>query len=229
MVNYRNCVGCHIIENRGGYIRRFYPPDQINLAPPVLNGEGAKVQPEWLFSFLQSADPDSAVAQDSGCRPSISITMKATRWSITSPRWPSCRCRLSISIPTCSRRLISKRAQKLMSKDYFNCFSCHQQGDKHPEGPPEGWAPDLGLAHARLNPDWIPLMAEGSAGDSARHQDAVVLSGWSRRHPEGQRGSAAQGDSRLHLLVRYPSGADRCPSQVASPQSSGSRPRRRRS
>ena len=42
-VNYRNCVGCHIIENRGGYIRRFYPPDQINLAPPVLNGEGAKV------------------------------------------------------------------------------------------------------------------------------------------------------------------------------------------
>jgi mono/diheme cytochrome c family protein len=46
---------------------------------------------------------------------------------------------------------------KLMSKDYFNCFSCHQQGDKHPEGPPEGWAPDLGLAHARLNPDWIPL------------------------------------------------------------------------
>ena len=42
-----------------------------------------------------------------------------------------------------------------MSKDYFNCFSCHQQGDKKPEGPTTGWAPDLGLAHARLNPDWI--------------------------------------------------------------------------
>ena len=24
---------------------------------------------------------------------------------------------------------------KLMTKDYFNCFSCHQQGDKKPEGP----------------------------------------------------------------------------------------------
>ena len=36
-----------------------------------------------------------------------------------------------------------------MSKDYFNCFSCHQQGDKHPEGPPEGWAPDL-ASRARI-------------------------------------------------------------------------------
>ena len=32
-----------------------------------------------------------------------------------------------------------------------------QQGDKKPEGPPTGWAPDLGLAHSRLNPEWILL------------------------------------------------------------------------
>ena len=31
--------------------------------------------------------------------------------------------------------------EKLMSKDYFNCFSCHQQGDKKPEGPPEDGRP----------------------------------------------------------------------------------------
>jgi hypothetical protein len=43
----------------------------------------------------------------------------------------------------------------LMTKDYFNCFSCHQQGDKKPEGPQSGWAPDLALAHQRLNPEWI--------------------------------------------------------------------------
>ena len=46
-------------------------------------------------------------------------------------------------------------AQKLVGTDYFNCFSCHQQGDRKPEGPPEGWAPDLGMARTRLNPDWI--------------------------------------------------------------------------
>ena len=53
MVNYYNCVGCHIIEQRGGYIRRFYEQNP-NFAPPILNGEGAKVQPDWLFGFLQA-------------------------------------------------------------------------------------------------------------------------------------------------------------------------------
>ena len=37
----------------------------------------------------------------------------------------------------------------LTSKDYFDCFSCHQRGAQKPQGPPEGWAPDLALAHAR--------------------------------------------------------------------------------
>jgi hypothetical protein len=46
-------------------------------------------------------------------------------------------------------------AKTLTSKDYFNCFSCHQQGAKKPEGDPSGWAPDLALAQSRLRPDWI--------------------------------------------------------------------------
>ena len=45
--------------------------------------------------------------------------------------------------------------KQLMSPDYFNCFSCHVQGDKNPEGPPEGWAPNLAMAKHRLNPEWI--------------------------------------------------------------------------
>jgi hypothetical protein len=43
----------------------------------------------------------------------------------------------------------------LTSPDYFNCFSCHMQGGKTPEGPKDGWAPDLALARQRLNPNWI--------------------------------------------------------------------------
>ncbi|MFQ5692887.1 MAG: c-type cytochrome, partial [Nitrospinota bacterium] len=46
-----NCTGCHIIEGKGGKIRAFYKDP--SLAPPPLNGEGAKVQPKWLFSFLK--------------------------------------------------------------------------------------------------------------------------------------------------------------------------------
>jgi hypothetical protein len=29
------------------------------------------------------------------------------------------------------------------------------RGGKNPEGPPEGWAPDLAMARQRLNPSWI--------------------------------------------------------------------------
>jgi mono/diheme cytochrome c family protein len=43
----------------------------------------------------------------------------------------------------------------LATPDYFNCFSCHQQGEKKPEGPKEGWAPDLAMARERLSPQWI--------------------------------------------------------------------------
>jgi mono/diheme cytochrome c family protein len=45
--------------------------------------------------------------------------------------------------------------KKMASPDYFNCFSCHMQGGKTPEGPKDGWAPDLALARQRLNPEWI--------------------------------------------------------------------------
>jgi mono/diheme cytochrome c family protein len=43
----------------------------------------------------------------------------------------------------------------LTTRDYFDCFNCHQRGAQKPQGPPDGWAPDLALAHARLKPDWI--------------------------------------------------------------------------
>src|SRR5581483_6870566 len=52
MTEFYNCRGCHIINDEGGFIRRLYE-DNPTLAPPILNGEGAKVQPQWLYGFLQ--------------------------------------------------------------------------------------------------------------------------------------------------------------------------------
>jgi mono/diheme cytochrome c family protein len=156
MVNYYNCVGCHIIENRGGYIRRFYPEDEINLAPPILNGEGLKVQPDWLFTFLQGPTP---------IRPWLKIRMPTFHFDNhegdTLVNYFTSMAGVQVPYEFLNTNLIAnstlEAGAKLMSKDYFNCFSCHQQGDKKPEGPPTGWAPDLGLAHSRLNPDWILL------------------------------------------------------------------------
>jgi len=154
MVNYYNCVGCHIIENRGGYISRFYPGDQINFAPPVLNGEGFKVQPEWLFAFLQGPTP---------IRPWLKIRMPTFHFTNaeddTIVNYFTALSDLNVPYMFIDTNLIAPAelaaGAKLMTKDYFNCFSCHQEGDKKPEGPPSGWAPDMALTHQRLNPDWI--------------------------------------------------------------------------
>jgi len=156
MVNQYNCVGCHIVENRGGFVRRFYPEDEINLAPPILNGEGLKVQPDWLFTFLQGPTP---------IRPWLKIRMPTFHFDNheddTIVNYFTSLSSVQVPYEFLNTNLIAtptlEAGAKLMSKDYFNCFSCHQQGDKKPEGPPTGWAPDLALAHSRLNPEWILL------------------------------------------------------------------------
>lgn len=59
-----NCVGCHQIEDNAPTIQQYslrtiggrLEFDAIN-APPLLWGEGAKVQHNWLHKFLQDVEP----------------------------------------------------------------------------------------------------------------------------------------------------------------------------
>src|SRR5205814_1387038 len=44
--------GCHILEGFGGSIRSLAA--DTSLAPPIIQGEGAKVQSDWLFAFLKA-------------------------------------------------------------------------------------------------------------------------------------------------------------------------------
>lgn len=163
-----NCRGCHEIENRGGDIRAVVA---INLqlegkseqdaqllaptySPPMLTGEGAKVKPDWLFSFLKSPTP---------IRPWLKLRMPTFRFTDQeASRIAAHFASLSnVEFPFIEPYEVSMTkediaaVQKLMSKDYFDCFSCHQQGEKKPEGPEEGWAPDLMLANKRLRRDWL--------------------------------------------------------------------------
>ena len=52
LVNQYNCVGCHLIEGRGGMILAFNK--DRNLQPPNLNAEGLKIQSGWLADFLEN-------------------------------------------------------------------------------------------------------------------------------------------------------------------------------
>jgi mono/diheme cytochrome c family protein len=148
-----NCVGCHEIENRGGFIRKYYQ-ENVTLAPPVLNGEGEKVQSNWFFSFLKSPIP---------IRPWLEIRMPTFGLSDEHANqlisYFNGLSKVEIPYAYVDDKKIRPEyidaAKTLTSPDYFNCFSCHMQGAKTPEGPKDGWAPDLTLARQRLNPNWI--------------------------------------------------------------------------
>jgi mono/diheme cytochrome c family protein len=52
IVKDHNCQGCHVIEGFGGSFRSLVA--DASLAPPIIQGEGAKVQSDWLFGFLEA-------------------------------------------------------------------------------------------------------------------------------------------------------------------------------
>lgn len=154
MVQEYNCVGCHVINGDGGYVRKYYEQNPT-LAPPVLNGEGEKVQANWLFGFLQN--PENPI------RPWLKVRMPT--FGFDGPRsdalvnYFAALSEVGIPYVHFDKSQVPagylEAGRKLFSDDYFECGSCHQQGDKKPDGPEEDWAPDLNLANQRLNPDWI--------------------------------------------------------------------------
>ena len=164
LVRQYNCVGCHVIEGQGGFIRPtiaeakskegILPEESISFAPPDLIGEGRKVQPKWLFDFLKN--PVTSI------RPWLSARMPTFDFpdnevnalieyfqALEGMSEPFQEIDISLT------RTEIRAAERLFSTEYLSCYSCHQVGSKKPEGPPSGWAPDFLLAPDRLNPDWV--------------------------------------------------------------------------
>lgn len=153
LVGRYNCTGCHVIEGRGGDIRRLYQ-EQPTLAPPILNGEGEKVQATWLFNFVKAPTP---------IRPWLKLRMPTFGLSDVEANtvvgYFGALDKVQVPYVHLERAALSpanvEAGRLLTTKDYFDCFSCHQRGAQKPQGPPEGWAPDLSLAAQRLSPEWI--------------------------------------------------------------------------
>jgi len=148
-----NCTGCHIIDEKGGDVRQYYEGQEA-MAPPNLRGEGEKVQAPWLFGFLKAPVP---------IRPWLAIRMPTFGLSNEETHgvvnYFAALDRVDNPFVYIDANAFPAEyvaaGKHLMSPEMFNCFSCHQQGDRKPEGPPDGWAPDLALAHERLHPDWV--------------------------------------------------------------------------
>ena len=74
LIRDNNCQGCHIIDGIGGQIAENYSAPEY--APPNLKTEGAKVRPEWLFTFFH--DP-------SIIRPNLQVRMPS--FDMTDEEW----------------------------------------------------------------------------------------------------------------------------------------------
>lgn len=148
MLEKYNCQGCHVVENWGGNIVKKYKDK--NNAPPYLNGEGNKVQPDWLYSFLNNVVT---------LRPWLKIRMP----SFKMPKEDSTKLvEYFAAVDNKMRPYIhfepkSRKEQLIEGKNLFNkaeCVSCHGEWPP-PSGKEPPSAPNLNLAKKRLRPEWI--------------------------------------------------------------------------
>jgi cbb3-type cytochrome oxidase cytochrome c subunit len=86
LVREKNCIGCHILYGEGGEIRTFADadakalnnpdvPDGRAFYPPVLDGQGARTQPQWLFAFLRDPSQGAGRGAKATLRPWLKARM----------------------------------------------------------------------------------------------------------------------------------------------------------
>ena len=158
-IAYRyNCQQCHQLEQEGRFISAVI--DDPAFLPPIITGEGKKVQEPWLRDFLKH--PSTAGAPDQ-IRPWLKVRMPT--FSLTDDE-----------ISSLTKYFLALSNQALEVRDYaafapdpallptgkkifneFQCIKCHPVGNVPPPGSAStsDLAPDLTKARDRLKPEWI--------------------------------------------------------------------------
>ncbi len=142
------CPVCHDIPGHSTTVRK---------EAPDLSGEGDRVRPEWLFGFLKAPHT---------IRPALTARMPTFRLTdeealALTEALQTFKDRAAKALPAAQRYRGSvtaaarEAAEKLTTKDYLDCFSCHWDGGRKPAGKQEEWGPDLARVPQRLQPDWI--------------------------------------------------------------------------
>ncbi|MFQ5754306.1 MAG: c-type cytochrome, partial [bacterium] len=127
------CIGCHIIEGQGGFIRPTITEafkkegrsddEAISFAPPDLIGEGRKVQPKWLFEFLKN--PTTNIRPWLNVRmPTFGFNDEEVNQLIEYFQGLEGLSEPFLEIDIDLTRTEINAAEKLFSKDYLSCYSC---------------------------------------------------------------------------------------------------------
>ena len=160
LVKKYNCTGCHEIEGAGGdYIDVIVAHESLNetnakqFAPPTLKAEGARVYPDWLFTFLKEPSdiryglkvrmPTFELSDDEA------TTLVKYFSALDDEPFPY----ETLEVPSPTRAELREGKQIF---DVLQCISCHpSQGEVIPEGSDKAGRPDLALAKERLKADWL--------------------------------------------------------------------------
>jgi cbb3-type cytochrome oxidase cytochrome c subunit len=159
-IAYRyNCQQCHQLENEGRFIAALI--DDPAFLPPIITGEGQKVQEPWLRDFLKNP---SVTGSPNTIRPWLKTRMPT--FSLADDE-----------ISALTKYFLGLSNQELEVRDYrafqpdpvllpvgksiftdFQCIKCHPSGNAAPrpgEASTSDLAPNLTKARDRLKPEWI--------------------------------------------------------------------------
>jgi len=150
LVHRRNCVGCHVIEGDGGdFVKLVADP---SLGPPMLTPEGARVQHDWLYSFIRgpiTIRPWLAVRMPTFGLDDQNINGVISYFGGISndmtPFETHDMVRTASFDETTGKHLF----------ELLKCQQCHVLGTIPKDQPTSNLAPDLRMASERLQPDWI--------------------------------------------------------------------------
>ncbi|HEY3169476.1 MAG TPA: c-type cytochrome, partial [Thermoanaerobaculia bacterium] len=154
IVKSHNCQGCHVIEGFGGSFRSLVADP--SLAPPIIQGEGAKVQSDWLFSFLKAPKTGQIRPWLEVHMPTFGFTAAElndlTRYFASLDR---------SSYPFLARDYVTEPGRWAAGKKVFEllrCKQCHPRNETEMNAPGvdrASLAPNLQMAATRLRHDWI--------------------------------------------------------------------------
>ena len=158
LVKQYNCVGCHQIQNQGGEIRDLptYDGPKQAFAPPILNGEGTRVQPDWVADFLRNPyilRPWLQVRMPTFHLTDTEATKIARFFSALNEH------QTPYIAPHFAPLSAEKKEQAANMITQMACFKCHVTNetdvDALSEDEKAGLAPNLLLTKSRLKPSWV--------------------------------------------------------------------------
>ncbi len=163
LIDVYNCRGCHMIDDRGidvdgdhrldggDIYRQFAENDEEKFrAPPKLINQGAKVYPDWLFSFLKAPFK---------LRENFKIRMPTFQFTDEQAKDVVAYFAAKAGKPY---PYVEKKQEVLSAADRATagqlfaeaqCTNCHNLGG--PPSDPKNVAPNLRLTAARLQYDWL--------------------------------------------------------------------------